>query len=777
MRNNHDFFISFSSEDKDWAEWIAWILKNAGYKITKQSDFKLSDNFIINMEKSIQNSDYTLALFSEEYLKSVFTQMEWTAALIKQKLIPIRIKECEIPCIISPLISIDFVKLSEDAAKAHLLVSIEQLKKPVFFPASEKERPDFPKTQPQEILDQESEKLLIRLKKKRAELLGNHEYITSLEKISKEVELVWENSRLPILYTPYDHIHCAYVERQVYELIPNIKQVLSPKEIFLLIASVWLHDIGMCPELFMDESVANEFNTTKDLDRKVRNEHPMRSKRYIKEKGSDFGLAAEDIEHLSIISFLHRHKNYDGLKEECKNPKTDDGIRRALLIAYLRLVDALQIPRKTDTKEFKLFLSLGVDFESRLHRFKSMYAKRLLPDPDKLSITIVLKRPGGVDQDEMFPLQELLKTEVQDEIDSVRDVFYLYYRDKVPVYLTVECVSEEVSNMSEDERVLLKELLRNIELFDPALTPNASSVIDNVISQVKLFLNSDKPSNSIRNLINYKKRIIDDIIKQRPSQILLSKVSKIIDDKLQKDASGNELLVKSIKESICSWEEQRIKAIELIPKMSISILACGSPILLYGYSFSVIKCIEYYFKKMKRGLEIYICEGRTKTTYRYNNRLMYSDCVKYALKIKELIENFQDIPDHSSSKIYIVTDSCVSNLFYNGRISKVLFGANGIDLDGNISHTMGHLSIADMASLHKVPVYVIADSCKIGPFEKDKMDLNRDNMWLTTDIDYTSKLEAFTFYNPREDIVPPDRIEAIITEKGMLKPFEIKNIR
>jgi hypothetical protein len=36
-----DFFISYSGHDKQWAEWIAWTLEEAGYTVVLQEwDFR-----------------------------------------------------------------------------------------------------------------------------------------------------------------------------------------------------------------------------------------------------------------------------------------------------------------------------------------------------------------------------------------------------------------------------------------------------------------------------------------------------------------------------------------------------------------------------------------------------------------------------------------------------------------------------------------------------------------------------------------------------------------
>jgi TIR domain len=41
-----DFFISYTTADRNWAEWIAWQLENVGYKCHIQAwDFIPGSNF------------------------------------------------------------------------------------------------------------------------------------------------------------------------------------------------------------------------------------------------------------------------------------------------------------------------------------------------------------------------------------------------------------------------------------------------------------------------------------------------------------------------------------------------------------------------------------------------------------------------------------------------------------------------------------------------------------------------------------------------------------
>ena len=94
-------FISYNRADRDWAEWIAGAIESAGYEpIIQAWHFRPGENFVLHMQEAAAQTDFTIAVLSETYLKSEYTQPEWAAAFAqdptgkKRKLIPVRVAEC-----------------------------------------------------------------------------------------------------------------------------------------------------------------------------------------------------------------------------------------------------------------------------------------------------------------------------------------------------------------------------------------------------------------------------------------------------------------------------------------------------------------------------------------------------------------------------------------------------------------------------------------------------------------------------------------------------------
>src|SRR5947199_6744104 len=96
-----DFFISYNSADKAWAEWIAWQLEEAGYTTFLQAwDFRPGSNFILEMQKATAETPRTIMVLSSNYLNALYTQSEWAAAFQRDPtgerhiLLPVRVQEC-----------------------------------------------------------------------------------------------------------------------------------------------------------------------------------------------------------------------------------------------------------------------------------------------------------------------------------------------------------------------------------------------------------------------------------------------------------------------------------------------------------------------------------------------------------------------------------------------------------------------------------------------------------------------------------------------------------
>jgi TIR domain/NB-ARC domain len=122
------FFVSYTSADRPWAEWIAWVLEEAGYSVRIQAwDFGAGANFVLEMDEAARISTRTVAVLSPAFLESRFGRSEWAAAFRedpegkRRRLLPVRVRECDVDGLLGSVVYVDLVGLAEDGARERLL--------------------------------------------------------------------------------------------------------------------------------------------------------------------------------------------------------------------------------------------------------------------------------------------------------------------------------------------------------------------------------------------------------------------------------------------------------------------------------------------------------------------------------------------------------------------------------------------------------------------------------------------------------------------------------
>ncbi len=140
-----DFFISYTSVDRIWTEWIAWALEAGGYStIVQDWDFRPATNFVHSMQEALIQAERLLAVLSPDYLTSRYAQPEWYAAFAKDSLgdqgllLPVKVRECEPEGLLSQVVHINLLGLSQADAEAALLAGAQRSR------AKPQEEPPFP---------------------------------------------------------------------------------------------------------------------------------------------------------------------------------------------------------------------------------------------------------------------------------------------------------------------------------------------------------------------------------------------------------------------------------------------------------------------------------------------------------------------------------------------------------------------------------------------------------------------------------------------------------
>jgi hypothetical protein len=140
-----DFFVSYTSADKAWAEWIGYVLEEERFTVVIQAwDFRPGSNFVLEMQTAATEAERTIMVLTPDYLKSQFASPEWAAAFaqdpqgLKHKLVPIMVRQCAPSGLLSSVVHISLVDEDESAARKLLLNGLNSKR------AKPSQRPSFP---------------------------------------------------------------------------------------------------------------------------------------------------------------------------------------------------------------------------------------------------------------------------------------------------------------------------------------------------------------------------------------------------------------------------------------------------------------------------------------------------------------------------------------------------------------------------------------------------------------------------------------------------------
>jgi hypothetical protein len=131
MSQAADYFVSYTSADRAWAEWIAWQLEAEGYTVVVQAwDFTAGRDWAHEMQQAIVTAEHVVAVLSADYLRSGHEEAEWRAFYAMDPsgerglLLPVRVSDVEPPGLLKTRIYVDLVGRDADSARAALLGAI-----------------------------------------------------------------------------------------------------------------------------------------------------------------------------------------------------------------------------------------------------------------------------------------------------------------------------------------------------------------------------------------------------------------------------------------------------------------------------------------------------------------------------------------------------------------------------------------------------------------------------------------------------------------------------
>jgi hypothetical protein len=138
-------FVSYTSADRDWAQWIAWTLKEAGHTtFVHEWEVGAGENIPAWMEERLGEADRMIGVFSDGYTQAIYSRSEHWAAYWndpegrKGFLVPVQVGPvAEWPMLAKPLKRLSLIDLHQEAAREALINFLRP-------PAPPIEAPRFP---------------------------------------------------------------------------------------------------------------------------------------------------------------------------------------------------------------------------------------------------------------------------------------------------------------------------------------------------------------------------------------------------------------------------------------------------------------------------------------------------------------------------------------------------------------------------------------------------------------------------------------------------------
>ena len=128
----------------------------------------------------------------------------------------------------------------------------------------------------------------------------------------------------------------------------------------------------------------------------------------------------------------------------------------------------------------------------------------------------------------------------------------------------------------------------------------------------------------------------------------------------------------------------------------------------------------------------------------------------------------------------LICDNMAALVMREGKVGLAVVGADRIAANGDAANKIGTYGVALLCRAHGLPFYVAAPSSTFDlslvngrsiPIEE------RDPREITHGFGRATAPEGIGVYNPAFDVTPAELIDAIITERGVIRPVNAATIR
>ncbi len=254
--------------------------------------------------------------------------------------------------------------------------------------------------------------------------------------------------------------------------------------------------------------------------------------------------------------------------------------------------------------------------------------------------------------------------------------------------------------------------------------------------------------NDLKDFMKYMDEVANYVKSARPTAVSLPNAVTYVISRLKKAEPSS---VEEAKEIVIKTAEAFIKyslnAVKIIGELGAKRIEYGDAIMTHCHSTAAVSVIITAYKQGKVE-KVYVKETRPK--------------LQGLITAKALAD--------AGLEVILIPDSAVR--YYMKRVNKVVVGADTVAANGAVVNKIGTSMVALAAKEARVRVYVAAETYKFSPMtvigELVPIEI-RDPTEIVSP-DWIKKHPKVRIYNPVFDVTPPEYIDAIITERGVIPP-------
>lgn len=130
--------------------------------------------------------------------------------------------------------------------------------------------------------------------------------------------------------------------------------------------------------------------------------------------------------------------------------------------------------------------------------------------------------------------------------------------------------------------------------------------------------------------------------------------------------------------------------------------------------------------------------------------------------------------------VTVITDNMSGYLMAKGMVDLVLVGADRITANGDVANKIGTYSLAVLAKEHNIPFYVAAPVSTVDLSLQSGSEIpieERDMSEVTHLAGHQIVPTGVKVWNPAFDVTPARLVTAIITERGIIRPPYLDNLK